>query len=813
MLTEKQQEIYDEITGKIMRYFGKTIEDATEMMVYKACAYTVRDEIMRKWQQSHAAVKEMQAKKLYYLSSEFLMGRLLGTNMLNLALTEDYRKVFEHIGLDINTVEAQESDAGLGNGGLGRLAACFIDSLTTLDLPAYGSTIRYEYGLFKQKIIDGYQFEQPDAWLADGYVWEIARPEEQVEVLFGGKVYTDWYEGRFSFRYENSHTVLAVPYDVPICGYNSKMINKLRLWSAKAPTDFNMQFFNEGQYTRAVEEKDMAEVISKVLYPEDNHDEGKRLRLRQQYFLVSATIQWIVRDFKYAYGPAWDIFADKIAVHINDTHPALAIPELMRVLMDNEELGWDEAWNITCKVCGYTNHTVMSEALEKWPVSLFEPLLPRIYMIIVEINRRLLEQLNEAYPGDHAKIDYMAIINRHGQISMANLCLATCHAINGVSKLHTDILTNDIFADYYRLDKSRFHAITNGITLRRWIMYANPALTQLITDSIGDAWLSDASKLSDLRKFAGDTAFCEKFAAIKLENKKALAAYIKEHNGIDVDINSIFDVQAKRLHEYKRQLLNVLHILYLYNCLTDNPSLDITPRTFIFAAKASPGYKRAKLIIKLINSVADLVNNDARIGGKIKIVFLENYGVTLAEKIMVAADVSEQISTAGKEASGTGNMKFMLNGALTIGTFDGANVEMSEQAGMENMYIFGLREDEVMARYRHQTGEVQALYASNMPLKRVLDQLIDGTLEPQQPQIFREIYHSLLFGDYGMADPYMVTRDFDAYIEAQAQLARDYQDKALWTKKAVLNTAASGYFSSDRTIEEYNEKIWRLTHI
>lgn len=415
MLTKKQQEIYDEITGKIMRYFGKTIEDATEMMVYKACAYTVRDEIMRKWQQSHAAVKEMQAKKLYYLSSEFLMGRLLGTNMLNLALTEDYRKVFEHIGLDINTVEAQESDAGLGNGGLGRLAACFIDSLTTLDLPAYGSTIRYEYGLFKQKIIDGYQFEQPDAWLADGYVWEIARPEEQVEVLFGGKVYTDWYEGRFSFRYENSHTVLAVPYDVPICGYNSKMINKLRLWSAKAPTDFNMQFFNEGQYTRAVEEKDMAEVISKVLYPEDNHDEGKKLRLRQQYFLVSATIQWIVRDFKYAYGPAWDIFADKIAVHINDTHPALAIPELMRVLMDNEGLGWDEAWNITCKVCAYTNHTVMSEALEKWPVSLFEPLLPRIYMIIVEINRRLLEQLNEAYPGDHAKIDYMAIINRHGQ--------------------------------------------------------------------------------------------------------------------------------------------------------------------------------------------------------------------------------------------------------------------------------------------------------------------------------------------------------------------------------------------------------------
>lgn len=813
MLTEKQQEIYEEITGKIMRYFGKTIEDATETMLYKACAYTVRDEIMRKWQDSHKIVNQTKAKKLYYLSSEFLMGRLLGTNMLNLALTDDYVKVFEHIGIDINTVEAQESDAGLGNGGLGRLAACFIDSLTTLDLPAYGSTIRYEYGLFQQKIIDGYQLEQPDAWLSAGYVWEIPRPEEQVEVLFGGKVYTDWYDGKFSFRYENSHTVLAVPYDVPICGYNSKMINKLRLWSAKAPTDLNMQFFNEGQYIRAVEEKDMAEVISKVLYPEDNHDEGKKLRLRQQYFLVSATIQWIVRDFKHAYGPAWDIFADKIAVHINDTHPALAIPELMRVLMDNEGLGWDEAWEITRKTCGYTNHTVMSEALEKWPVSLFEQLLPRIYMIVKEINRRLLEQLGDIYPGDYGKIDYMAIINKQGQISMANLCLATCHAINGVSKLHTDILKNDIFADYCRIAPSKFHAITNGITFRRWIQYANPALTRLICDNIGDEWLTDASHLSELARFADDSAFCSKFAAIKLENKKALAAYIKEHNGIDVDVNSIFDVQAKRLHEYKRQLLNILHILYLYNCLTDNPNLDFTPRTFIFAAKASPGYKRAKLIIKLINSVADLVNNDVRVGGKIKVVFLENYGVTLAEKIMVAADVSEQISTAGKEASGTGNMKFMLNGAVTIGTFDGANVEMSEQAGVENMYIFGLREDEVMARYRHQTGEVQELYAGNMPLKRVLDQLIDGTLEPSHPQIFREIYQSLLFGDYGMADPYMVLRDFDAYAEAQAQLARDFQNKAVWEKKAVLNTAAAGYFSSDRTIQEYNEKIWHLERI
>lgn len=813
MLTKKQQYIYDEITGKIMRYFGKTIEDATEHMLYQACAYTVRDEIMRKWKDSHARVKELGAKKLYYLSSEFLMGRLMGTNMLNLALTDDYIKVFKHIGIDINSIEEQERDAGLGNGGLGRLAACFIDSLTTLDLPAYGSTIRYEYGLFQQKIIDGYQFEQPDSWLESGYVWEIARPEEQVEVLFGGKVYTDWHEGRFTFRYENSHTVLAVPYDVPVCGYKSKIINKLRLWSAKAPTDLNMKFFNEGQYIRATEEKEMAEVISKVLYPEDNHDEGKKLRLRQQYFLVSATIQWIIRDFKHFYGTNWDIFADKIAVHINDTHPALAIPELMRILMDNEGLGWDEAWKITQKVCAYTNHTVMSEALEKWPVHVFEELLPRIYMIVCEINRRLLIDLNEIYPGDYAKIDYMAVINSHSQISMANLCLATCHAINGVSKLHTDILTGDIFADYYRIDNSRFYAITNGITFRRWIMYANPALTKLICDSIGSKWIEDESKLSDLAKFADDKDFCEKFAAIKLANKKELAKYIKEHNGIEVDVNSIFDVQAKRLHEYKRQLLNVLHILYLYNCIVENPNSDMPARTFIFAAKASPGYKRAKLIIKLINSVADLVNNDSRVNGKIKVVFIENYSVSLAEKIMVAADVSEQISTAGKEASGTGNMKFMLNGALTIGTFDGANVEMSEQVGRENMFIFGLNSDEVSARYRHATDEVQSIYASNMPIKRVLDQLIDGTLEPQHPQIFREIYQSLLFGDYGIADPYMVVRDFDAYIAAQAELAREYKNKAAWTRKAVLNTAHAGFFSSDRTIKEYNEKIWGLQHI
>ena len=812
-LTKKQQSILEEIKGKVMRHFGKQLEDATENMMYKACALTVRDEIMQRWQDSHAAVKKQKAKKLYYLSSEFLMGRLMGANMLNLAMTDDYVKVFKYIGMDINTVEDQEYDAGLGNGGLGRLAACFLDSLTTLDLPAYGSTIRYEYGLFRQKIIDGYQFEQPDSWLDNGYVWEVQRPEEQVEVRFGGTVHTDWNDGQFSFRYENSHTVLAVPYDVPVCGYDSKIINKLRLWSAKAATDINMKFFNEGQYNRAIEEKEMAEVISKVLYPEDNHPEGKELRLRQQYFLVSATIQWILRDFKHFYGDNWDMFPEKIAIHINDTHPTLAIPELMRALMDDEKMGWEEAWDITTKTFAYTNHTVLSEALEKWPMSIFEPLLPRISMIIWEINRRLLERLNTVYPGDQGKIDYMAIITKDNQVSMANLCLAVCHAVNGVSKLHTKILTDDIFADYYRIDPSRFHAITNGITFRRWIMYCNPELTGLICDTIGSDWLSDASKLSALEKYAENDDFCAKFAAIKRQSKVDLAAYIKEHNGIEVDVDSIFDIQAKRLHEYKRQLLSVLHIMYLANRIIDNYDDNIVPRTFIFAAKASPGYKRAKLIIKLINSVADWVNNDSRIGGKIKVVFIENYGVTLAEKIMTAADVSEQISTAGKEASGTGNMKFMLNGAVTIGTFDGANVEMSEQVGIENMYIFGLRNEEVAGKYQLGSAEAQSIYAQNMPLKHVLDQLIDGTLEPQKPHIFKDIYQSLLFGDYGFADPYMVMRDFDSYAEAQEAMSKDFLNKKLWNKKAVLNTARSGFFSSDRTISEYNDKIWHLKKI
>lgn len=813
-LTAKEEELKKMIIGKISRHFGKIMEEATPEMIYKACALTARDEIMEKWSKSHVSVKKNGNKKLYYLSFEFLMGRLLTTNILNLMQTEEYANVIKSLGYDIHEIAELENDAGLGNGGLGRLAACFIDSLTTLDLPAYGCTIRYEYGLFKQKIVDGYQLELPDPWLENGNVWEIARPEETVEVKFGGQVYCDWYEGRYSFRYENEHTILAMPYDVPLCGYDSKIINKLRLWSAKSKEVMNMSEFNKGNYTRAVEEKQLAEVISKVLYPEDNNNEGKELRLKQQYFLVSATLQWILREFKDRNGKDWDKLPEKVVIHINDTHPTLAIPELMRILMDDEGLGWDKAWEICTKVFAYTNHTVMSEALEKWNVDMFKKILPRIYMIVEEINRRLLEHLNYVYPNDPGKLKYMSII-ADNQVFMANLCLASCFAINGVSKLHTQILEKDIFADYYRLDTERFHAITNGITFRRWICNCNPRLAELITSKIGKSWIKNSDELKKIAKYADDKEFLAAFDEIKHQNKVQLAKYIKEHNNIDVDTNSIFDVQSKRLHEYKRQLMNILHIMAEYNELLDNPNRHYYPKTYIFAAKAAPGYARAKLIIKLINSVADVINNDTRINGKIKVVFLENYSVSIAEKLIVAADISEQISTAGKEASGTGNMKFMLNGAITIGTLDGANVEMLEQVGKDNIYIFGLKADEVAARERYNDGsEVKNIYSENIRLKRVLDQLIDGTLfKGAGTNMFRDLYQTLLFGDYGSPDTYMVIRDFEAYMNTQEELSKLYENRNEWLKKAVMNTAMSGFFSSDRTIKEYNDQIWHLTPI
>lgn len=812
-LTAAEKKLVAEIEGKVSRHFGKTLEDATPKMIYTACALTARDRIMEKWAKSHKEVKEEGSKKLYYLSFEFLMGRLLATNILNLMQTEEYTNALESMGYKLSNVAELENDAGLGNGGLGRLAACFIDSLTTLDLPAYGCTIRYEYGLFRQKIVDGYQIELPDTWLENGNAWEIARPEETVKVRFGGEVHSYWDNGRFICNYENEHTILAMPYDVPLVGYDSKIVNKLRLWSAKSPDYLNMREFNRGNYARALEEKQLAEVISKVLYPEDNHTEGKELRLKQQYFLVSATLQWILNEYEARYGSDWSKLPDKAVIHINDTHPTLAIPELMRILVDEKCMGWDEAWNITCRVFAYTNHTVLSEALERWQVDMFKRILPRIYMIVEEINRRLMEKLEGFYPGDTGKHKWMAVIDNN-QVFMANLCLATCFAINGVSKLHTEILEKDIFADYYRMQPERFHAITNGITFRRWICNCNPELADLITSKIGNKWIKDWTELSKIKQYAKDKAFKDEFARIKHENKVRLAEYIKIHNNITINPDSIYDVQAKRLHEYKRQLLNILHILADYNKLCENPNMDYVPRTFIFGAKAAPGYTRAKLIIKLINTIADKINNDERIHDKIKVVFLENYGVSIAEKLVVAADVSEQISTAGKEASGTGNMKFMLNGAVTIGTLDGANIEMSQQVGLENMYIFGLTADEVSARVRiGDSQEVKTIYSTNNVLRRVMEQLVSGELDASHPQMFKDLYQTLLFGDYGYADTYMVLRDFDAYCETQDRIGKDYLDRDKWIEKAILNTASAGYFSSDRTIKEYNDQIWHLEPI
>ncbi len=814
-LTPQEEALKKEIVGKVSRHFGKVMDEATPQMVYTACALTARDKIMEKWAVSHQEVKEEGAKKLYYLSFEFLMGRTLCTNILNLMQTETYEHVLKDLGYSLSEIAELENDAGLGNGGLGRLAACFIDSLTTLDLPAYGCTIRYEYGLFRQKIIDGYQVELPDPWLEHGNAWEIARPEETVEVKLGGYVSTNWVDGRLVCTTENAQTILAVPYDVPLVGYDSKIVNKLRLWSARSPQYIDFSKFNMGDVSGAQESQALARAISDVLYPDDSTVDGRKLRLKQQYFLVSATLQWILSEFEKRNGSDWSMLPDKIVIHINDTHPTMAIPEMMRLLMDEKGLGWDEAWNIVTKVFAYTNHTVLSEALERWPLDIFKEVVPRIFMIVEEMNRRLMERLEAFYPGDHAKHKYMAIISDN-QVFMANICLASCFAINGVSQLHTQILKDDIFADYYRMSKDSFYAITNGITFRRWIANCNPELTALISSKIGTSWIKDASELSKIAKYVDDKEFRTAFEKIKKDNKLHLVEYIKEHNGIDVDPNSIFDVQAKRLHEYKRQMMNVLHIIAEYHRLKEDAEYakNYYPKTYIFGAKAAPGYKRAKLIIKLINSVGDLVNNDPAINGKIKVVFLENYSVSIAEKLITAADVSEQISTAGKEASGTGNMKFMLNGAVTCGTLDGANVEMLEQVGSDNIYIFGLKADEVAARLKYAgDSEVKEIYTSNSSLRRALDALIDGSLVPGAHNLFKDLYQTLLFGDYGYPDTYMVLRDFEEYMKTQEQISADYQNREKWLRMSIMNTAMAGFFSSDRTINEYNDKIWHLEPI
>ncbi|HHT66514.1 MAG TPA: glycogen/starch/alpha-glucan phosphorylase [Clostridiales bacterium] len=797
------------IINKLHCEFGTNLEEAAAELIYKACALVVRDKLLFKMAEANKRDKQDKNKKLYYLSMEFLLGRSLANNILNLMKTQTFQNVMRELGINPDQLIEYEPDAGLGNGGLGRLAACFMDSLTTMELPAVGCCIRYEYGLFKQLIHNGDQVEVPDWWLESGNVWEIRRPEEKVEVKFGGTVENIWMDGKLKVNYHDYKTIEAIPYDFPISGFDAKRVNYLRLWQAQSTERMNMEVFNRGEHVNAVVEREKDELISKVLYPEDKSQEGKLLRLKQEYFLSSATVQWIVNDYKKKYGSNLFHLPDKVTIHINDIHPALAIPELMRILMDEEGLGWDDARNIVNRTFAYTNHTVMSEALEKWPVYLVQSLLPRIYAIIREINFRVTERLSKIFPGDRNKHEYMAVIS-HQQVNMANLCLAACFAVNGVSALHTRILVEDIFADYAKASPERFHSITNGISFRRWIHQANPALSNLISSRIGSDWLKQPAQLTRLKPYADDEEFRWLFAEIKQNNKNKLASYIKERNGIDVDPRSLFDVQAKRLHEYKRQVLNALHIIYLYSYILENPDAPVTPRTFIFAAKAAPGYARAKQIIKLINIIAQLVNNDQRIHNKLKVVFLENYNVSLAEMLIPAADLSEQISTAGKEASGTGNMKFMLNGALTIGSLDGANIEIAEQVGEDNIYLFGLRAEEVEQRYGYQSEEVQQIYTSDIALHQVLDELICGSLTDYDPEGFRDIYQSLLFGDYGMPDPYMVIRDFRAYVEMQKKISREFTKPDIWWRKAVLNTASAGFFSSDRTIQTYNEKIWHL---
>jgi starch phosphorylase len=802
-----EQTLKEAIVNKLKHEFGKNVDEASPELIYKACALVIRDRLLA--QMAETNKKDINNKKLYYLSMEFLAGRSLANNIINLMQTDSFNNVFKEFGLNLEQILHYEPEAGLGSGGLGRLAACFMDSLTTMELPAVGCGIRYEYGLFKQLIKEGEQVEIPDWWLKYGNIWEVEREEEKVEVRFGGTIEKIWSEGKLIVNYHNYKTIEAIPYDFPISGYGADRVNYLRLWQAKATKAMDMQLFNRGDFVNAFAEKEKDELISKVLYPADNNQEGKMLRLMQEYFLSSATIQWIIKEYKTHYGSNFLQMPDKIVIQINDTHPALAIPEMMRILMDDEGLEWDEAWYIVTNTFAYTNHTVMAEALEKWPIYIFKPLLPRIFSIIKEINLRNMEKLNKFCPCDRNKHEYMAVIS-HDQINMSNLCLAACFAVNGVSALHGRILTEDLFADYARMNPERFHSITNGITFRRWLLHANPELSELISSRIGTNWLKEPSLLANLKPYADDQDFRKIFAQIKQKNKKKLAAYIRDNYGTEIDICSIFDIHAKRLHEYKRQLLKALHILYLYNRILENPDMYFTPVIFIFAAKAAPGYVRAKQIIKLINSIAELVNNDQRIQNKLKVVFLENYNVSLAEILIPAADLSEQISTAGKEASGTGNMKFMLNGAITIGTLDGANVEIAEQVGKDNIYLFGLRAEEVRQRYQYQSDEVSHIYTSDYELHLVLDQLIHGPVSDYDKAAFRDIYQSLLYGDYGMPDPYMVIRDFREYVEIQEKIYRDYNNPELWWRKAVLNTASAGYFSSDRTIQEYNKRIWHL---
>ena len=809
----KKEAFKKSVKDNVKFLYRKTIEEATQEQIFQAVSYTVKDVIIDNWLETQKAYDEQDPKIVYYMSMEFLMGRALGNNLINLCAYGEVKEALEELGFDLNCIEDQEPDPALGNGGLGRLAACFLDSLATLNYAAYGCGIRYHYGMFKQQIKDGYQIEVPDNWLKNGYPFELRRPEYAKEVHFGGYVRAEYdaEKGATRFIHEGYQAVKAIPYDMPITGYDNDVVNTLRIWDAEPIVDFELDSFDKGDYKKAVEQENLARNIVEVLYPNDNHYAGKELRLKQQYFFVSASLQEAIAKYKKKHDDIHKLY-EKVTFQMNDTHPTVAVAELMRILMDEEGLGWDEAWEITTKSVAYTNHTIMSEALEKWPIELFSRLLPRVYQIIEEINRRFIAEIQAKYPGNYEKIKKMAIIY-DGQVKMAHLAIAAGYSVNGVARLHTEILKNQELRDFYEMMPEKFNNKTNGITQRRFLLHANPLLADWITEHIGPDWITDLSQLKKLKVYADDEKALQEFMNIKFKNKERLAKYILEHNGVEVDPHSIFDVQVKRLHEYKRQLLNILHVIYLYNQIKTHPELDMYPRTFIFGAKASAAYARAKKIIKLINSVADVVNNDASINGKIKVVFIENYRVSNAEMIFAAADVSEQISTASKEASGTGNMKFMLNGALTLGTMDGANVEIVAEVGAENAFIFGMSSDQII-NYENNGGyDPDMIYNTDPEIRQVLMQLINGTFS-SDTELFRDIYDSLLnTKNSSRPDQYFILGDFRSYAEAQKKVEEAYRDEKKWAKMALLNTAHSGKFSSDRTIQEYVDDIWHLDKV
>ena len=808
-----KDEFKKSVADNLKVLYRKTVDEADKQQIFQAVSYSVKDIIMDRWLATQKTYEKEDVRTVVYMSMEFLMGRALGNNMINLTVYKDIKEALDEMGLDLNVIENQEPDAALGNGGLGRLAACFLDSLATLGYPAYGCGIRYRYGMFKQQIKDGYQIEVPDNWLKDGNPFEIKRPEYSYEVKFGGYVrcYKD-EDGRDKFVQEDYRSVIAVPYDMPVVGYGNNVVNTLIIWDAEPVNTFNLESFNKGDYHKAIEQENLAKNIVEVLYPNDNHYAGKELRLKQQYFFVSASIQRAIAKYKKTNS---DIrkFHEKYVFQLNDTHPTVTVAELMRILMDEEGLNWEEAWEVTTHCCAYTNHTIMAEALEKWPIELFSRLLPRVYQIVEEINRRFVEELKVKYPGNQDKIRKMAVIY-DGQVKMANLAIVAGFSVNGVAKLHTEILEKQELKDFYEMFPEKFNNKTNGITQRRFLLHGNPLLADWITGKIGDDWITDLSHLSRLKVYVDDEKCQREFMQIKYQNKLRLAKYIKENNGVEVDPRSVFDVQVKRLHEYKRQLLNILHVMYLYNQLKANPDLDIPAQTFIFGAKAAAGYKIAKLTIKLINNVADVINNDPAIKGRLKVVFIENYRVSNAEIIFAAADVSEQISTASKEASGTGNMKFMLNGALTLGTMDGANVEIVQEVGEDNAVIFGLTSDEVI-RYENEGGyDPMEIFNNDQDVRTVLMQLINGEYCRENPEMFRDIYNSLLHNDGGRrADTYFILKDFRAYADAHRKMLDKYKDEKGWAKSAMLNVACAGKFSSDRTIEEYVRDIWKLDKV